>query len=50
MANKVVGGEHHFADITVKTRFMPVLTVTKNGEIFNDTSPKAVGVMIFKRG
>lgn len=26
MADKVVGGEHHLADVTVKARFMPVLT------------------------
>lgn len=25
VADKVVGGEHHLADITVKARFMPVL-------------------------
>lgn len=26
VADKVVGGEHHLADVTVKARFMPVLT------------------------
>lgn len=29
MADKVVGGEHHLANIAVKTRFVPILNVTK---------------------
>lgn len=35
MADKVVRGEHHFADIAVKTRFVPVLTMTEKAELFN---------------
>lgn len=29
VADKVVGGEHHLADVTVKTGFMPVLKEEK---------------------
>lgn len=30
VADKVVGGEHHLADVTVKAGFMPVLTEGKD--------------------
>lgn len=51
MTDKVVGGEHHLADIAVKTRFVPVLTTTKKKQ--NDSTLsflKAAGLMIFKKG
>lgn len=35
MADKVVGGEHHLADIAVKTRFVPVLTKRKESRIIS---------------
>lgn len=35
MADKVVGGEHHLADIAVKTRFVPVLTKRKESGIIS---------------
>lgn len=33
VADKVVGSEHHLADVTVKTCFMPVLTEKKTNHI-----------------
>lgn len=50
MANKVVSGEHHLADIAVETGFVPVLTMTKKAELFNAAFLKLAGLVIFKRG
>lgn len=33
VADKVVGSEHHLADVTVKARFMPVLTEGKDDNL-----------------
>lgn len=35
MADKVVGGEHHLADIAVKTRFVPVLSMRTESRIIS---------------
>lgn len=44
MADKVVGGEHHLADIAVKTRFVPVLTKREESTIISYSLFKTWGV------
>lgn len=39
MADKVIGGENHLTDITVKARFVPVLTDEKKTCYFTIQAP-----------